>query len=201
MIKIMHFSSYKFPSIMSSFACSTIQETFGTYRRWHWTSTLLTVIYEIVIYSTLSSAIHTANRCLRPWVRILHSAEEDNLSPFDLNIVCLCQSIEINNNIQEWFVQPGFPLSGPEYLVLTTRPLIRSVWVLWKSDVTSTSTDAAGSGDEGGKSGDGHAGSRGGDAGSLDRGSLVSGGALGLNGCTSGSSRDSTTGMTGETYP
>ena len=26
------------------------------------------------------------------------SAEEDNLSPFDLNIACLCQSIEINNN-------------------------------------------------------------------------------------------------------
>ena len=26
------------------------------------------------------------------WVQILHSAEEDNLSPFDLNIACLCQS-------------------------------------------------------------------------------------------------------------
>ena len=37
--------------------------------------------------------------CLRPWwVRILPSAEEDNLSPFDSNIACLCQSIEINNN-------------------------------------------------------------------------------------------------------
>ena len=37
--------------------------------------------------------------CLRPWwVRILHSAEEDNLSPFDSNIACLCQSIEINND-------------------------------------------------------------------------------------------------------
>ena len=35
--------------------------------------------------------------CLRPWVRILHSAKEDNLSPFDSNIACLCQSIEINN--------------------------------------------------------------------------------------------------------
>ena len=30
--------------------------------------------------------------------RILLSAEEDNLSPFDSNIACLCQSIEINNN-------------------------------------------------------------------------------------------------------
>ena len=36
--------------------------------------------------------------CLRPWVQILHSAEEDSFSPFDLNIACLCQSIEINNN-------------------------------------------------------------------------------------------------------
>ena len=32
------------------------------------------------------------------WVRILHSAEEDNLSPFDSKIACLCQSIEMNNN-------------------------------------------------------------------------------------------------------
>ena len=39
-----------------------------------------------------------ASRCLRPWVRILHSAEVNNLSPFDSNIACLCQSIEINNN-------------------------------------------------------------------------------------------------------
>ena len=38
------------------------------------------------------------NRYLRPWVRILPSAEVDNLSPFDSNIACLCQSIEINNN-------------------------------------------------------------------------------------------------------
>ena len=37
--------------------------------------------------------------CLRPWVRILHSAEEDNLSPFDSNIACLCQSIEFTTNI------------------------------------------------------------------------------------------------------
>ena len=36
--------------------------------------------------------------CLRPRVQILHSAEEHNLSPFDLYNSCLCQSIEINNN-------------------------------------------------------------------------------------------------------
>ena len=29
---------------------------------------------------------------------ILHTAEEDNLSPFDSKITCLCHSIEINNN-------------------------------------------------------------------------------------------------------
>ena len=36
--------------------------------------------------------------CLGSRVQILHSAEEHNLSPFDLNIACLCQSIETNNN-------------------------------------------------------------------------------------------------------
>ena len=39
--------------------------------------------------------------CLGPRDQILHSAEEHNLSPFDLNIACLCQSIEINNNKNE----------------------------------------------------------------------------------------------------
>ena len=31
-------------------------------------------------------------------LRILHSAEEDNLSPFDSKIACLCQRVKINNN-------------------------------------------------------------------------------------------------------
>ena len=35
--------------------------------------------------------------CLRPWVRIPHSAELDNWSPFDSNTACLGQSIEIDN--------------------------------------------------------------------------------------------------------
>ena len=42
--------------------------------------------------------VFLANRRLRPWVRILHSTEEDNVSPFNSNIACLCHSIEINNN-------------------------------------------------------------------------------------------------------
>ena len=33
--------------------------------------------------------------CLGLWVRILHSAEEDNLSPFDSIIACLCESIKL----------------------------------------------------------------------------------------------------------
>ena len=33
------------------------------------------------------------NRYLIPWVRMLHSAEEDNMSSFDSNITCLCQRI------------------------------------------------------------------------------------------------------------
>ena len=53
--------------------------------------------------------------CLRPWwVRILLWAEEDNLSPFDSNIACLCQSIEINNNKHVWLrllPKPDDPLA------------------------------------------------------------------------------------------
>ena len=51
----------------------------------------------VYIYIYINSTL--AIWCLRPWwVRFLPSAEEDNLSPFDSNIACLCQSIEINNN-------------------------------------------------------------------------------------------------------
>ena len=48
----------------------------------------------------LSAAIQSAGEKVSETlcVRILPSAEEDNLSPFDSNIACLCQSIEINNN-------------------------------------------------------------------------------------------------------
>ena len=31
-------------------------------------------------------------------LRILYSADEDNLGPFDSKIDCLCQSIKINNS-------------------------------------------------------------------------------------------------------
>ena len=59
-------------------------------------------VFSLILDSSvgLSAAFSLlASWCLRPWwVRILHSAEEDNLSPFDSNIACLCQSMEINNN-------------------------------------------------------------------------------------------------------
>ena len=54
-------------------------------------------ISAVTIYIHTHTYIYIYIRCIR-WVRILHSAEEDNLSPFDSNIACLCQSIEINNN-------------------------------------------------------------------------------------------------------
>ena len=44
--------------------------------------------------------------CLGSRVQILLSAEEHNLSPLDLNIACLCQSIEINNNKYELIAIP-----------------------------------------------------------------------------------------------
>ena len=56
------------------------------------------VIPSHIIYTIQIAFSLLANRCRRLWVRILHSAEEDNLYPFDSNITCLCQSIQINNN-------------------------------------------------------------------------------------------------------
>ena len=58
--------------------------------------------YSLILDSSvgLSAGIQSAEDWVSEtlWVRILHSAEEDNLSPFDSKIACLCQSIEINNN-------------------------------------------------------------------------------------------------------
>ena len=47
----------------------------------------------------LSAGIQSAGDWVSetPWLRILHSAEEDNLFPFDSKIACPCQSIEIKN--------------------------------------------------------------------------------------------------------
>ena len=59
-------------------------------------------VFSLILDSSvgLSAGIQSAGEWASetPWVRILHSAEEDNLSPFVSKIACLCQSIEINNN-------------------------------------------------------------------------------------------------------
>ena len=53
---------------------------------------------------------------MRPCVQILHSAEEDMLSPFDLKIACLGQSIKINNN--KHVIDPSLAnMLGPVQLV------------------------------------------------------------------------------------
>ena len=58
-------------------------------------------VFSLILDSSvgLSAGIQSAEDWVSetPWVRILLSAEEDNLSPFDSKIACLCQSIEINN--------------------------------------------------------------------------------------------------------
>ena len=66
---------------------------------------LVTVEFKFLAWSSIAQSVCQwafsllAIWCLRPWwVRMLLSAEEDNLSPFDSNIACLCQSIDINNN-------------------------------------------------------------------------------------------------------
>ena len=59
-------------------------------------------VFSLILDSSvgLSAGIQSAEDWVPEtlWVRILHSAEEDNLSPFDSKIACLCQSIKINNN-------------------------------------------------------------------------------------------------------
>ena len=52
-------------------------------------------LYIVFLSAGIQSAGDSVPKTL---VQILHSAEDDNLSPFDLKIACLCQSIEINNN-------------------------------------------------------------------------------------------------------
>ena len=58
-------------------------------------------VFTLILDSSvgLSAGIQSAGDSVpKTLVQILHSAEEDNLSPFDLKTACLCQSIEINNN-------------------------------------------------------------------------------------------------------
>ena len=55
--------------------------------------------FKFLAWSSIAQSVCQRAFSLLPiWCRILHSAEEDELSPFDSNIVCLCQSTEINNN-------------------------------------------------------------------------------------------------------
>ena len=64
-------------------------------------------------------------RFQRPWVRILHSSEEDNLSPFDSKIACLCRSIEINNkHIYVQFGRKVYKSSLPCLIICR----IESIW-------------------------------------------------------------------------
>ena len=61
----------------------------------------LRIIYDFEIKSFIEYPANSLcqTSCWTLIRRILPSAEEDNLSPFDSNIACLCQSIEINNNM------------------------------------------------------------------------------------------------------
>ena len=69
------------------------------------------------------------------WVRILHSAEEDNLSHFGSNIACLCQSIEIKNNKQK---APSY--AGPS--CLWTHTVIWRFYKIWSSRHSTRSDDS-----------------------------------------------------------
>ena len=63
---------------------------------------LLSLIYSVILDSSvgLSAGIQSAEDSVtETLVRILHSADGDNLSPLDSKIAYLCQSIEINNKL------------------------------------------------------------------------------------------------------
>ena len=86
---------------------SQVQKPTGSEIEWAECLLIIGTGYRVQVFIAWSSIVQSvcqqafsllANRCLRSWVRIRHSAEEDNLSPFDSNIACLCQNIAINNN-------------------------------------------------------------------------------------------------------
>ena len=57
-------------------------------------------VFSLILDSSvgLSAGIQSAGDSVpKTLVQILHSAEEDKLSPFDVKIACLCQSIEISD--------------------------------------------------------------------------------------------------------
>ena len=77
----------------------------GAKANWQWSRAIIGTGCRVQVLCLISIAQSVCQRafslmaiwCLRPWAQILHSAEKDNLSPLDLNIACLCQSIEIDN--------------------------------------------------------------------------------------------------------
>ena len=63
---------------------------------------LLSLICSVILDSSvgLSAGIQSAEDSVpETLVRILHSADGDNLSPLDSKIAYRCQSIEINNKL------------------------------------------------------------------------------------------------------
>ena len=77
----------------------------------------------------LSAGLQSAadsNDCSVPEtvVRILHSAEGDNWSPFDSKIACLCQSIDINN--KHIYTTDADPWRYIPHFLLQSRRVIMS---------------------------------------------------------------------------
>ena len=97
----------------------------------------------------LSAGIQSAEDWVSetPWVWILLSAEEDNLSPFDSKITCLCQSIEINNNkyvyrqSQVW-TPNGSGIRWAECLLIIGTGCRVQVFLAWSSIAQSVCQQA-----------------------------------------------------------
>ena len=82
------------------------------------------VSFSLILDSSvgLSAGIQSAGDSVPEtlWVRILHSAEEDNLSPLDSEIACLCQSIEIYNH-KQYFDQLNSKARGMRHVSTPTK--------------------------------------------------------------------------------
>ena len=81
-------------------------------------------VFSLILDSSvgLSAGIQSAEDWVSetPWVRILLSAEEDNLSPFDSKIACLCPCTRLGNSVTVFMISDEsgnrfFPTAVTDY--------------------------------------------------------------------------------------
>ena len=134
----------------SAYRQSQVRKSTGSGVEWDGCSLIILSSYCVRVFSLildssvgLSASIQSAGDLVsETLVRILHSAEEDNLSPLDSKIACPCQSFEINNSKQIlyketltgvalWSHQPTIP-----YRFFKLMSSVTSINQLWNGTMT-----------------------------------------------------------------